>query len=119
MSNYRIQGTGNIAFGTGDVGLTDVGQVLSASQMNGGDKLELKDRQGGVFLVIYFNDKNECELKAIWDQSYALPARGDAIALFELTDVLVDECTINYENEKEAGITIKATKYASGAMVLD
>lgn len=115
--NYRIQGTGAIAFGTEDVGYTDVGVIQSASNQLGGDKLELKNRKGNVFLVVYFNEKNECELKAIFDTGFTLPARGDAIAILDLTNVLVDDVTLNYENEKEAGITIKATRYE--ALVID
>lgn len=117
MPNYTIKGTGDIAFGTEDVGYTDVGVIQSASNQVGGDKLELKDRNGNVFLVVYFNDKNECELKAIFDTTFDLPARGDQIDLFDLTDLLVDEVRLDYENEKDAGLTIRATKYVP-AMVL-
>jgi hypothetical protein len=115
--NYRIQGTGAIAFGTEDVGYEDVGVVQSASDNLTGDKLELKNRKGNVFLVVYFNDQNQCQLKAIFDTTFELPARGDSISLMGLANVLVDDVEKNYENEKEAGLTIKATRYE--ALVID
>ncbi|MGC3991695.1 MAG: hypothetical protein QM796_18790 [Chthoniobacteraceae bacterium] len=110
-TTYNIVGSGNIQFGTGELGTT-YGVIVSASNKLGGDKLELKDEHGNVFVVVYFNDKNECEIQVIFDSGTALPVRGDNVSLAGLTDVLVDEVTQNWANEKEQQATIRGTKYA-------
>lgn len=66
---FLIKGTAgaNITFGTSNVGYTAIGTIVSATHKHGGDKLEIKGRQGGVIIVIYFNDKDECEIDVIFD----------------------------------------------------
>lgn len=118
---YRIVGTGsgagNIEFGSTGAGYTAVGQVQSASRKDGGEKLELKTRKGNTFCVIYFNAKGECSIKAIFDSTFALPVRGDAIDLCGVSGVLVEDISHDWASGKERGITINATKY-DAALVL-
>lgn len=113
MSNFLIVGTAgaNFEFGTDGAGYTAIGTIVDAKRSDDGDKLELKDRKGAVFVVIYFNDKNECSINVIFDSTVDLPVRGDALSLCELTDVLCDKIEHVWSNEKERMVTITATRY--------
>lgn len=118
---YRVVGTtsgaGDIEFGTTGAGYFSVGEIQSASLKQGGEKLELKSRNGNTFCVIYFNSKGECSITAIWDNDYADPARGDAISLCGLANVLVEDVTHNWSAGKERSITINAIKYDAALVV--
>lgn len=111
--NYLIVGTAgaDIEFGTGEVGYTAIGTIVSGGHDHGGDKLEIKGRQGGVIAVVYFNDKDECEIEVIFDSSASLPERGDSLSLCGLANVLCDGWKKAWENEKECMLTIRATRY--------
>lgn len=111
-ANYKIVGTGDIEFGTSAAASDDVGVIVSASRKDGGDKLEIKDDNGNVYIVVYFNDKGECEIKAIFDTGTSIPARGDTLDICGLTATLVDEIDHDWENEKERMLTIRSTFYA-------
>lgn len=118
---YRIVGTGsgagNVEFGTTGVGYTAVGQVQSGSRKDGGKTLELVTRKGNTFCVIYFDDRGECTLDAIFDSTYTLPARGDAIDVCGLTGCLVMDVSHKWAAGKERGISLTITKF-SGALTL-
>ena len=111
--NYLIVGTAgaDIEFGTTGAEYTGIGTIVSASNKLGGDKLEIKGRDGGVIIVIYFNEKNECEIEVIFDSGNTIPERGDAIDLCGITDPLVDEVEHVWANEKERMLKIRATRY--------
>lgn len=111
-TNYLVVGSDDIEFSSDGAGYTGIGVIVNASRKDGGDKLELKDRQGNVFAVVYFNDKNECEFESIFDSSVTIPVRGDAISVCGKTNVLVDEIEHKWENEKERMLTIRGTRYA-------
>lgn len=115
---FLIKGTAgaNITFGTGDVGYTAIGTIVSATKKLGGDKLEIKGRQGGVIIVIYFNEKNECEIQVIFDSEATLPERGDALSVCGLTNVLCDEVETKWENERETMLNIRGTRYENVAL---
>lgn len=110
-TNYTIVGDGDITFSTDDVGYTAVGTILSGSQKRTGDLVELKDRQGNVFATIYFNDKDECEIEALWISTYTPPARGDLISIMGLTNVEVQDWEKKWENERETKFSLRCTKY--------
>ncbi len=112
-NNYLVIGSGNPEFGTDGVGYTAIGVITGAERDDSGDKLELKDRQGNVIAVIYYNDKNECSIDVIFDADATLPVRGDAINVCGLTGVLVDSLTHKWENEKNRMLSIKGTRYAN------
>ena len=114
---YRIVGTGNIEMGTTGVGYTAVGQIQSSTKKTGGAMIELKTRKGNTFMVVFFDEKKECSLKAIWDSTFTLPARGDAIALCGLTSVLVLDITEDWNTGKEKGISINATQFSDALVV--
>jgi hypothetical protein len=111
--NYLIVGAGgaNVHFGTGTVGYTGIGVIVSSDRQDGGDKLELKDRQGNVFAVIYFNANNQCSIDVIFDSTVDIPERGDAIDVCGLVGVLVDDVKHKWEREKERMLTITGTRY--------
>lgn len=111
MPNYTIVGDGDIEFGAGGATAVAVGQVQSASHQSGGEELALKDEDGNTFLIIFFDDKGECELEAIWDTGYALPARGDIIAICEEASAIVKTVTKKWSEGKEVRITIKAVAH--------
>jgi hypothetical protein len=118
--NYLIVGDDrDVVFGTEDVGYAGIGTIVSASHKHGGDKLEIKGRSGGVICVIYFNEKDECEIEAIFDSTITLPARGDTLSLCGLTLALCEEWEKKWENEKECILTIRATRYEAIAIFLD
>jgi hypothetical protein len=110
--NYTIVGDQDIEFGTDGVGYTAIGVIVSASRKLGGDKLEIKDREGNVYAVVYFNEKNECEIEAIFDAGVTIPDRGAAIDVCGVIDVLVDEVEHVWENEKERMLKIRGIKYS-------
>jgi len=111
-ANYRIVGNQNAEFGTESVGGAGIGVILSASRKDSGDKLEIKDTNGNVFIVIYFNDKGECEIKAIFDSTVTLPVRGDTLDICGLVGTLVDEIDHDWDNGRERQVTIRSTFYA-------
>lgn len=112
MPNYTVVGDDDVEFGTAGVGYSAIGVIVSASRKEGGDKLEIKDREGRVYVVIYFNDKDECEIEVIFETGVTVPSRGDAIDVCGVVDVLVDEIEHVWENEKERMLKIRGTKYA-------
>lgn len=120
-NTYRVvgstNGAGDVEFGTEGAGYSTIGQVQSASRKTGGEQLELKTRNGNVFCVIFFNEKGECSITAIWDNDYADPVRGDAIDLCGLEDVLVMDVTHNWNIGRERSITINATKFSDALVV--
>lgn len=112
MANtYLIVGDDNIEFGTDGAEYTGIGTIVGADREDGGDKLEIKNRKGNVFAVVYFNDQNQCSFDAIFDSSVDIPVRGDAIDLCGLTDVLVDKIKHKWQEGKERMLTIDATRY--------
>src|SRR5436190_11974665 len=98
--NFLNVGTdgANAAFGTGDVEYSGIGTIVSGGNNLTGDKFEAKGRNGGVIFVVYFNEKNECEIEAIFDSEVELPVRGDSLSLMGLTNVLCDEVKIDWKN---------------------
>lgn len=110
--NYLIVGTGDIGFGTDSAGYTGIGVIISATRKDGGDKLEIKDRQGNVFIVVYFNAKNECEIEVLFDEETTIPERGDALSLCGLTNVLCDDIEHKWSAGAERKFTIRGTRYA-------
>ncbi len=110
---YTITGNGNITFGTGEIAAATIGTVTSGGRKKAGEQLELKDVNGNTFVVIFFDDKDECEIEAILDADYTPPARGDFIDLCALTDLIVKDWDLKWANTKEKGITIRATKYVN------
>ena len=111
-ANYRILGNQNVEFGTESVGGAGIGVILSASRKDSGDKLEIKDTNGNVFIVICFNDKGECEIKVIFDSTVTLPVRGDTLDICGVVGTLVDEIDHDWDNGRERQVTIRSTFYA-------
>lgn len=107
----RIIGDNTVIFGTG--GLFATGIVLSASVMLDGDILELKDNTGFVYCVVYFNDKNECEIQIILKTDTAEPVRGDNITIGGVADCLVKNAKKEWEDAGEAKYTLQATRYVN------
>ena len=114
MSNFLIVGSAGagVEMGTDGVGYTAIGTIVGANRSDEGDILELKDRKGSVFAVIYFNDKNECSIDVIFDSTVTIPVRGDALDLCGLVDVLCKTIRHVWANEKERMLTIEATRYS-------
>jgi hypothetical protein len=104
-----VTGSTTIEWGTGDAGGS--GKVQSASRRIGGEKVELKDENGETFCVVYFDDKDQCEFTAIV-LSGNPPARGDAISIGGVSNCLVDEAELNWQNNNAKMMTVRATKYA-------
>lgn len=110
-ANYTIVGSNAVEFGTDGAGATGLGVITSCTRKDGGDKLEIKDRQGNVYIVIYFNAKGECELEVIYDSTLTVPDRGDSMMIGGSVTCLVDEVEHKWSNEKERSMIIRATKY--------
>lgn len=111
-SNFKIVGTGNITFGTAEIDFATIGTITGGGQKKTGEKLELKNGYGNTFVVIFFDDKDECEIEAILDAGYAMPDRGDLIDIMGLVNVVVIDWDIKWSSGKEKGVTLRATKYA-------
>lgn len=111
VANYTIVGDGDIGFGAEDVNFTAAGEVQSASTKNTGQKLELKNKHGNTFCVVYFDENNQGQIEVIWDQTYTIPERGDTIDAMGITDFLVDEVEKKWEQGKEAKLVITITNH--------
>ncbi|MEI6035857.1 MAG: hypothetical protein WCS65_16445 [Verrucomicrobiae bacterium] len=108
-----IKGNSTITWGAGDGDGVGTGKIQSSSHKLGGDKAELLDENGEVFSVIYYNEKNECELEVIVLSATTLPARGDTAIIGGVTGCLVDEVEIKWQNNNVKMATIRGTKYAN------
>lgn len=111
MANYTLIGDGDIVFGTTEVGYTTIGEIQSGGQKKGGDMLELKNRYGNTFVVIFFNEADECTIEAIFDTDYTLPARGDLIDIMSLEDVIVLDWELKWEQGKEKRVSLTCKKW--------
>lgn len=109
--SVKIKGNNQVTWGASTGGPSGFGKIQSASRKHGGEKVELKDDNGETFCVIYFDDKDACEFKAILQGSVNPPARGDAITIGGVANALVDDFDIDWENTTAKMITIRATKY--------
>ena len=109
-----IKGTpDDIIWGTS--GVYASGIITSARKHTTGDKREIKDNNGNVAVVVYFNEKGECEVSALAQASLNLPTRGDTVTIAGL-DCLCDETEEQWSNEKEKSFTVKATRYIANAL---
>src|SRR4051812_47154333 len=100
MSNYLIVGTGgaNVEMGTTGAGYSGIGTIISADREDGGEELELKNRYGNTFAIIFFNDRDECSIDVIFKSDLTIPVRGDSLSLCGLTGVLCKKITHKWEN---------------------
>ena len=120
--SYRIvgstHGAANLEIGTDAVGYTAVGEIMSATNKLTGDKIELKTRKGNVFAAVFLNNMKEGSFEAIWDSSFEIPARGDAITVFGGGSYLVDDAEEKWASGKEKMISISVKQYTD-ALVVD
>lgn len=110
-ANYTIIGDGTIGFGANAVAFTAAGEVQSASSKNTGDKLELKNKHGNTFAVVYFNEHNQGQIDVIWNTTYTPPARGAVISAMGITQFLVDDVEKKWEQGKETKLTLSITNH--------
>ncbi len=112
-SSYLIVGADGADFelGTESAEYTGIGTIVSASRKDGGEELKLKDRLGNTFVVIFFDDNNECQIDAIFDSGVTPPVRGDNIDLCGVTDALVMTIEHKWDNAKERMLTITAVAF--------
>jgi hypothetical protein len=109
MADPNIVGTPNdIIWGTN--GTYAVGLIKSCRKQNGGDKREIRDNNGKVVVVVYFNDNGEVELVMLAQVSIDLPARGTPITIAGLA-CLTESAEENWRNEQEKEVTLKAHRY--------
>jgi hypothetical protein len=108
----KIKGNNLVTWGAGVV-TGNWGKIQTASRKHGGEKVELKDENGETFCVIYFDDKDGCEFKAIFQSNIVLPTRGDLISIGGVVNALVDDFDVDWENTNAKMLTLRATKYAN------
>jgi len=99
----------------GSDGVFSSGIITSARKHVGGDKREIKDNFGNVAVVVYFNEKNECEITVLAQTSIDIPTRGDTITIAGVL-CLVDDTEENWTNEKEKSFNVKATRYVANSL---
>jgi len=109
-THITIKGNNLITWGSKDVGTT-FGIVTAGGRKHTGDIAEIKDEDGNVIATIYFNEKDECEVTAIYQTSITLPERGDSITICGVLTALVAEWEFKWESGKEMMYTLRATKY--------
>lgn len=110
---HKIKGNNLVSIGAAGTVSGTWGKIQSASRKHGGEKLELKDENGETFCTIWFDDKDACEFKAIFQSNIILPTRGDAITIGGVVGAYIDDFDIDWENTAAKMLTIRATKYAN------
>jgi hypothetical protein len=109
MPNYTIKGNNLITWGTSTA--TALGICTSASKKAGGEITKIKDEDGNTTSVVYFDDQDGVEFEFINQTGVDIPARGDAMSVCGLTDVLCDESEIKWTQGKEQMVSVKGTFY--------
>ena len=99
----------------GSDGVYASGIITSARKHVTGDKREIKDNNGNVAVVVYFNEKNECEVTVLAQAAILIPARGTAVTIADVS-CLVDDTEENWTNEKEKSFNVKATRYVANSL---
>jgi len=102
----------------GSDGVYASGIITSARKAVNGDKREIKDNFGNVAVIVYFNEKNECEVTVLAQASLDLPARGDSVTIASVL-CLCDSTEENWTNEKEKSFNVKATRYVANSLPAD
>jgi predicted transcriptional regulator len=111
MSNAAtIKGDNTVLWGTAS-GTTLAGIIVRVRNMLTGEMVEIADEVGFTVAVVYFNDKNECEVEMIVKTSYPTIARGDTVTIMGATCLAGDYEKV-WEQKGVRKYTLKATRWA-------
>ena len=105
-----IKGDNTVLWGTGS-GTTLAGIIVRVRNMLTGEMVEIPDENGFTVSVVYFNDKNECEVEMIVKTSYPTIARGDTVTIMGVT-ALANDYEKVWEQKGVRKYTLKATRWA-------
>lgn len=113
MSDSSVKYTGNRKVVWGTNGLYREGVIVSsASDQRTADKEEIKDNDGNVVGVVFFNHQNQVSVSAICNASDAetLPEMGDIVEICG-KECVVNDVKLDWNQGASAKFTISATKY--------
>jgi len=106
-----IKGDNTVVFGSGGVYTTGI-IVTTASNKLDGDMLEIKDNNGFVVAVIFYNDKNELSFEMIVQTTAPTLKRGDVITIAGVATAIVKDTELKYTQDNVQKFAVNATSYA-------
>lgn len=113
MSDSSVKFTGNRKVVWGTNGLYREGVIVSsASDQRTSDKEEIKDNDGNVVVVVFFNMQNQTSVSAICNEDDAnnLPEMGDIVEICG-KECVVNDVKLDWTQGSSAKFSISATKY--------
>ena len=105
-----IKGDSTILWGTNS-GTTLAGLIVSVKNQLTGEMVEVPDNNGFTVAVVYFNDKNECEVEMIIQTAAPTLARGDYVTIMGIANCQVQDITLSWEQKGVRKYNVKACKY--------
>jgi hypothetical protein len=106
-SRSRLIGNQNITTGTVQLG-DYYGQVMSGSMNHLVDEEDVSDALGNAQAVIQKNERYEFEMETVWDESSPDPVMGDAIALPNGKNGIINTATWRWTAGTQKGFTLGA-----------
>ena len=113
MSDSSVKFTGNRKVVWGTNGLFREGIIVSsASDQRTSDKEEIKDNDGNVVCIVFFNMQNQTSISAICnsDDAESLPELGDIVEICG-KECVVNDVKLDWNQGASAKFSITATKY--------
>jgi DNA/RNA endonuclease YhcR with UshA esterase domain len=106
-----IKGDSTVLWGTAG-GTTISGIIVSVRDQLTGEMVEIPDEVGFTVTVVFFNDRDECEVQLIVKTSVPDLKRGDAVTIAGIDNCLVTEREVNWEQKGARKLTVKATRWS-------
>ena len=105
-----IKGNSTILWGAAG-GTTIAGIIVSVRDQFTGEMVEIPDEVGFTTTVVFFNDKHELEVQLIVSTAVPTLKRGDLVTIAGITNCLVTETEVNWEQKNARKLTVKATNW--------
>ena len=92
-------------------GTTLAGIIVSVKNQLTGEMVEVPDNNGFAAAIVYFNDKNECEVAMIIQAAAPTLTRGEFVTIMGITNCQVQDCTLEWEQKGVRKYNVKACAY--------
>jgi len=110
-NNAVIKGDNTVLWGTAS-GTTLAGIIVRVRNQLTGEMVEVPDENGFAVAVIFFNDKNECEVEMIIQTSAPSIPRGTVCTIMGIENCISNDYEQVWEQKGVRKYTLKATAYA-------
>ena len=108
--NVKFVGNGKVIWGSSGVAaegvLCEGGSVKKVA-----DKSAITDNDGNTVLLVFFNERNECNFSFLAQVDSVIPEVGDAITIGGAADCIVDDVTETWTKGDAKKIAVNATAY--------